>query len=244
MTPPEIVSIGLSAVRESAADKAEALNADPEKRYTPGANKDWIQSLEARQVFPRALTVEMVGSIDEIAHALAGKFRFTCQTERRYSVAEHAVRGSRLLPPALAGAFLLHELSETYLPDVAGPLKPFVVVHVPLPDGGTETIKWSELERRHTHTMLRALRLSSLEPLIYSPEVKEMDWAMLAMEKRDLCAPAPAPWNLPHPPAGDSIDYAWDPPTAKSAFIARFRELFGEGYGKAHTPPLSTDIPF
>ncbi len=184
MTPPEIVSIGLSAVRESAADKAEALNADPEKRYTPGANKDWIQSLEARQVFPRALTVEMVGSIDEIAHALAGKFRFTCQTHRRYSVAEHAVRGSRLLPPALAGAFLLHELSETYLPDVAGPLKPFVFVRVEALNfgDGTELIPWSELERRHTHTMLEALRLSSLEPLIYSPGVKQMDWAMLAME--------------------------------------------------------------
>jgi len=228
------------------------MNADPEKRYTQtdDKRKAWIQSLEGRQVFPRELQVDQVGSIEEIAHALAGKFRFTCQTLKRYSVAEHCVRGSRLLPAAFAGAFLLHELSEVYLPDIAGPLKAFVRVDVPAPNDGNahirgcDSITWSELERRHTHVMLEALRLSSLEPLLTSPEVKQMDWAMLALEKRDLCGPEPATWGLPFPPADDELTYVWDPLTAASAFLARFRELFGESYGKAHTPPPSNDIPF
>lgn len=232
----------------------EALNADPIARYSEPTKKrkDWIQSLEGRQVFPRELKVEQVGSIEEIAHALAGKFRFTCQTQKRYSVAEHCVRGSRLLPPAFAGAFLLHELSEVYLPDIAGPLKPFVYVDVE--GGGTMKggglISWTELERRHTHVMLEALNLASLEPLVYSPEIKAMDWAMLAMEKRDLWDTEPAPWGLPHPAATDNLQFVWDPITAASAFVARFRELFGETYGAAHSglvtnvPRPVDDIPF
>lgn len=235
------------------------MNADPERRYfvqTDEKRKDWIQSLEGRQVFPRSLSVEQVGSIEEIAHALAGKFRFTCQTQQRYSVAEHCVRGSLLLPPAFAGAFLLHELSEVYLPDVAGPLKAFVFVEVktgrdvnvsppgfePTWQAGSESIRWSELERRHTHTMLEALRLLSLEPLLTSPEVKAMDWAMLAAEKRDLCGPEPAPWGLPHEPAPVDLRYIWTPEQAAAEFIKRFRELFGDSYGAAaSTPPA--DIP-
>lgn len=220
------------------------LNADPEKRYAARPDKSWIQSLERRQVFPRDLKPEQVGSIGEIAHALAGKIRFTGQTSARYSVAEHCVRGSHLLPPAFAGAFLLHELSEVYLPDIAGPLKPFVFVDVPFGDTGTtERISWSELERRHTRVMLEALKLSSIEPLIYSPEVKALDWAMLAAEKRDLMGAEPADWHLPHPPAADEIR-PWDLDAAAAAFRKRFRELFGSDYGTALSVPPSQDIPF
>ena len=77
----------------------------------------WIQTLENRKLTPRELEPEQVGSIEEIAHALAGRYRFSGLTARRYSVAEHCTLGSQLLPPAFAGAFLLHELSEVYLPD-------------------------------------------------------------------------------------------------------------------------------
>lgn len=184
-------------------------------------NKRWIQSLENRVVQPLDLQVESVGSVHEIAHALAGKYRFTCQTLRRYSVAEHCVRGSRLLPAAFAGAFLLHEISEVYLPDIAGPLKPFVFV-----DAQGERLGWKTLEERHTETILKALRLESILPLIYSPEVHRMDWAMLAAEKRDLCGPEPEDWKLPEPPANTGTIYPMTPEQARDAFVARFQELF------------------
>lgn len=188
-------------------------------------NKRWIQSLENRQIELLDLKPEQVGSIEEIAHALAGKFRFTCQTRQRYSVAEHAVRGSQLLPAAFAGAFLLHELSEVYLPDIAGPLKPFVKVSVP--KFGGDFLNWEDLERQHTRTILEALGLLSIEPLIYSPEIKRMDWAMLAAEKRDLCGPEPEDWKLPEPPPpGVIINTVWSPDTAGHAFVTRFTELF------------------
>lgn len=185
-------------------------------------DKTWIQSLEGRQVFPRSLQVDQVGSINELAHALAGKNRFTCQTRQRYSVAQHCVIGSHLLPSAFAGAFLLHELSEVYLPDIAGPLKPFV--RVQLSEGGL--VSWEELERQHTTTILKALGLSSLEPLVYSPEVKRVDLEMLAAEKRDLCGTEPAPWGLPHgcdhiAPISPVADYV-----AEQTFLDRFNALF------------------
>jgi hypothetical protein len=186
--------------------------------------KNWIQTLENKMLIPRRLQPEMVGSIEEIAHSLAGEFRFTRQTKQRYTVAQHCIEGSKLLPAAFAGAFLLHELSETYLPDVAGPLKPLVFVGA-LEDWAN-VISWSELERQHTKAILEALGLSSIEPLIYSPEVKTMDLAMLAAEKRDLCGKEPEDWHLTVPPANVSLREIWAPHRAEAEFLTRFKELF------------------
>ncbi len=189
--------------------------------------KSWIQSLEGRAVEPLALRVDQVGSIEEIAHALAGEYRFTRQTVKRYSVAQHCVIGSYQIPLAFAGAFLLHELSEVYLPDIAGPMKHALSVEIP----GHGRITWSELERLHTTTILEALKLSSIEPLIYSPEVKRMDMTMLATEKRDLCGEEPEPWGLPEEPVPRLvISECWDPGRAAREFQVRFRELFTAGY--------------
>src|SRR5690242_19513337 len=104
----------------------------------------------------------MDGGIEEIAHALAGNYRFTRQTQERYSVAEHCVRGSRLIAPEFAGAFLLHELSEVYLPDVASPLKPSLKIEeTHVSDHGllTTYTPWAQLEKRHTRVILEALGL-------------------------------------------------------------------------------------
>lgn len=181
---------------------------------------DWIQTLENRALFPRAITKDAVGSIAEIAHSLAYNFRFTRQTSRPYSVAEHCVRGAQLLPHAFAGAFLLHELSEVYLPDIPAPLKPWLRVDV----AEGRDISWAELEREHTRVMLDALGLLSLEPLIYSPEVRAMDLAMLAAEKRDLVGVEPMPWGLDVEPAKGKIS-PWAPEVAERNFINSFNML-------------------
>lgn len=187
---------------------------------------DWIQTNENRALFPRAITKESVGSIHEIAHSLSLAFRFNRQLTKPYSVAEHCVRGSRLLPAAFAGAFLLHELSEVYLPDIPAPLKPFVTVDVG-PHPGGDTVLWSELERQHTRVMLEALGLSSIEPLIYSPEVRAMDLGMLASEKRDLVGPEPMPWGLDGlEPASTERIVPWPSDLAKRMFVERFNDLF------------------
>lgn len=159
---------------------------------------DWIQSLGGRKVTPRALQRDQVGNLHEVATVLSRRNRFSGATRRPYSVAEHCVLGAENLPAAFAGAFLLHELSEVYLPDVPAPLKPHLIVEVALAEGSTsvERVPWSELERRHTRTILEAWDLLSLEPLIYSREVRLMDLRMLVTEKRDLMGPEPEPWGF------------------------------------------------
>lgn len=200
-------------------------------------SRSWIQTLGGRKLEPLALTVEMVGPIEEIAHSLARECRFTRQCPEFYSVAQHCCFGADHLPTAFAGAFLLHELSEVYLPDIASPLKPslFVDVTARTADfegyevqctGGRSFVPWSALERQHTRVILQSLGLSSIEPLIYSPEVKAMDLAMLSAEKQSFFKTHPEPWGLP-PPAFDWEIAPWEPRRAAIEFLERFHRYFG-----------------
>jgi hypothetical protein len=221
------------------------------------SNRNWIQTLQGRKLEPLALTKDMVGSIEEIAHALSMKCRFTGQIRQFYSVAQHCCLGADLIAQPFKLAFLCHEFSETYAPDIASPLKPFVRVvrrersnycarktcghsresasHEPaffdadVPshpfeewEGGEATVPWVELEREHAHVMFDALNLRSIEPLIYSPEVKAMDLAMLAAEKQEFFKTEPEPWGLTVPPAPVKKICRWTPAFAKHAFLKRF----------------------
>jgi hypothetical protein len=163
--------------------------------------RNWIQSFTGH---PVDLPVPKPGQLvaEDIAHSLALKCRFNGHCRRLYSVGEHTLRGSCLMPtPELALAFLLHELSEVALPDVPSPVKS----HTLFEEAGGGLIRWKILELEHLNAILAGLGLSCLAPVIHGPEIDWMDLAMLIWERRTVMAPcAERDWALTHPGLGDA----------------------------------------
>ncbi len=183
------------------------------------SGKSWIQTASGKQFFPLCPRPEDV-CIEDIAHALSQKVRFTGHCSRLYTVGQHSLLVSQMLPSSYKLAGLLHDATEAYLPDVAAPIKGSVYVRTP-----SEMISFAELEAQLADVIFAALGLSSIRSLIDSPEVKRADLVALATECRDLMAEPPEDWKLPYPaePETYASDMAAD--TARRSFLSMFRDL-------------------
>lgn len=62
-------------------------------------------------------------NIEDIAWALSNICRFAGHTSRFYSVAEHSVYMSRVVPPDMANYALFHDAAEAYTGDIIRPMK-------------------------------------------------------------------------------------------------------------------------
>jgi len=110
--------------------------------------------------------------IEDIAHALANQCRFTGHTRVFYSVAEHSVRASKLVPAYEALSALLHDSTEAYLVDLARPVKH----HTPI----------GPVFRSMEHRIWLAIAEKFALPVELSLDIHRADNIMLATEKRDL----------------------------------------------------------
>lgn len=152
--------------------------------------------------------------IQDIAHALGNLCRFTGQCKRFYSVAEHSVHVSMIVPEDLALVGLLHDATEAYCADLAKPLKRLVPDYCAVEDA-----IWLAVAEK--------FELPKAMPEF----IKRADMAMLKLEVNLLLPPNCATeLNLPGEPAPVGLHY-WNPLYAKFMFLERYKELTGEPAG-------------
>lgn len=139
--------------------------------------------------------------IEDIAHALSNLCRFTGHVKRFYSVAEHSLHVSSLVPQEHKLTALLHDAAEAYLSDLSRPIK-----HRP------EMAFYREAEDQ----LLAIILLKYGCPVVLPACVKKADDAMLHLEALTLMA-AGADWADKHIAAEVSLEYM-TPSYAKHRF--------------------------
>lgn len=152
---------------------------------------------------------DMINVLD-IAHGLSNCCRFAGHSSHFYSVAQHSVLASRIVPAGYELEALLHDASEAYLGDVTRPLK------LLLPD-------YRAIEQRVEAAIRAAFGLPSRQ----SDTVTHADRVMLATERRDLMPQDADEWAVLHGiTAMDKRIHAVNNNHAKSQFTTRLLEIY------------------
>lgn len=148
--------------------------------------------------------------IEDIATALSHICRFAGHLPEFYSVGQHSVLTSHLVPQEFALEALLHDAAKAYLQDIPSPLKRL------LPD-------YQVIEAR----VDAAIRQKFGLPTEQHPTVKYADLVMLASERRDLGLDDGSFWpvleGIPATEMFNVIPLA--PGHAYGMFMERFNEL-------------------
>lgn len=152
--------------------------------------------------------------IMDIAASLSKICRFTGHSHSFYSVAQHSVLVSMLVPFEYALDGLLHDAAEAYIGDISKPLKQVFEMKAPGMLKGIEDKLDETINRRF------GLTWTSYD-LLVKPWVKHADLVALATEKRDLMASARTPWTALPDPHPDVIAPLL-PPAAESLFLDRY----------------------
>lgn len=167
----------------------------------------WIQTYTGRKFWPLAPHENDV-CIEDIAHALSLKCRYTGHCREFYSVAQHSVLVSRMVEPPDELWGLMHDAAEAYLPDVARPIKRAIRF---------EPVEWAVMQAVANKFSLRL-------PMPCS--VKAADLCCLERERRQMLGEPPEEWETADCWDGDaSVITCWSPLLAEMRFIKRFNEL-------------------
>lgn len=168
---------------------------------------NWIQTFSGKAFYPETVYEDDIDIID-IAHALGMVCRYSGHAKSFFSVAEHSVIVSHLVPKGFELAGLLHDASEAYLTDVPRPIKPMIPYY-------------KELEENLEKVIFKKYEI----PFPVPPEVKEVDNRMLKTEYDQIMFHGPHEWQF----FGEAFENVkiecWSPEVAKQKFLERFYEL-------------------
>jgi len=146
--------------------------------------------------------------IKTIAHALSHVCRYTGHSDKFYSVAEHSVLVSRIVPESAALAGLLHDASEAFCGDVSSPLKAL------LPE-------YKKIEEAVQEALFNYFNLSWPMPR----SVHVADKQLYKAEREQIATGGVD--NLWHTRTkiADVVITGMQPKDAKAFFLSRFNEL-------------------
>jgi uncharacterized protein len=192
------------------------VSSDPE-RGMQGDEGKWFQTYTGKQFFFYRPTPDMI-DIEDIANSLSMQCRFGGHLQHHYSVAEHSVRVSYLVPAYLHLKALLHDASEAYLSDVVRPLK-----------YSSAFENYFGLEDKITHAIFDKFGLDYDMP----PDIKRADNIMLLTEHRDLRKPGTKLWDDYDKwglvPLSTTL-VPWSQDKAKTEFLNAFHRFTGNKF--------------
>lgn len=179
-------------------------------KYKKPAPPIWIQTWTGKKFEFERPAADQIEILD-IAHALSHVCRFTGHVNQFYSVAEHCVRVSYLVPREDALAGLLHDASEAYLTDVNKPLKALLGE------------SYARLERIAEEAIAYRFGINPKIP----DSVKKADLVMMMTEKRDLFSVASQQFwaKYEHIVPLNYTLKPWTSQQAEERFLARFWKL-------------------
>lgn len=169
---------------------------------------DYMQCFSGGLYWPLDPRVDEI-YIQDIAHSLSLQCRYTGHCNKFYSVAEHSIHVSNIVPPEHALAGLLHDATEAYLTDVARPVKRYLT-------------NYQDIEAMNWFCIACRFGLNQNLPEI----VHEADTAMLHVERAALMKPRPEKWVGDGRLAKNVVIRCWSPPRAEGEFMRRFHELW------------------
>ncbi len=173
----------------------------------------WIETNSGRQFHFKGTIDPKEIYVGDVAHALSLLCRYNGHTKRFYSVAEHSVLIARHLKTlgyddrtALTGLF--HETAETYIGDMARPIK---VTMTP----------FTELENRIE--IAAAQRFGTIFP--FPSIIKELDTRILVDERAQVMNPSNNEWGTDGIARLGVVVEGWAPYRAKVEFLKAVREF-------------------
>lgn len=167
---------------------------------------DWMQTFTGIAFYPADPQPEEI-FIEDIAHALSLQCRYGGHCDRHYSVAEHSVLVSQMVPPEDALAGLMHDATEAYLMDIPRPVKALLPQYRDLEDK-----LWAVIARRF-----------DLSPVL-PKSVHEADNRILNSERDANMKAPPQDWGIPDDGSRVALEF-WRAEDAEAWFLHRFYEL-------------------